>query len=271
GIAPIQRFDASGLEVRFGGEVKNFDPVQAFGHREARRMDRVTQLAMAASIEAMRDADLKMENEDSYDVGCVIGSGIGGISSTIEQIKISIEKGPRAVSPLLVPMMLTDSPSARVAIEHKLRGPNMSVSTACATGNNAIGEATEMIRRGAATVMFAGSTEAGTLPLSLASFANMGAISRRNEDPAGASRPFDKDRDGFVVSEGAGVLILEALDHALARGAKIYAEVLGYASTDDAFHVTAPMDNGEAARIAMKKSIANAGLDIEDIDYINAH
>lgn len=271
GIAVIQRFDPTGLEVRFGGEVKNFDPIVAFGHREARRMDRVTHLAMGAALEAIRDADLKLENEDSYDVGCVIGSGIGGIASTIEQIKVSMDKGPRAVSPLLVPMMLTDSPSARVAIEHKLRGPNMSVSTACATGNNAIGEATEMIRRGAASVMLAGSTEAGTLPLSLASFANMGAISRRNDDPAGASRPFDKNRDGFVVSEGAAVLILETLEHAKARGARIYAEILGYASTDDAFHVTAPMDNGEAARMAMKKAISNAGLKAEDIDYINAH
>ena len=271
GIAPIERFDTTGLEVRFGGEVRNFDPVAVFGHREARRMDRVTHLAMGAALEAIKDSGLNMDNEDPYEVGCVIGSGIGGIASTIEQIRISNEKGTRAVSPLLVPMMLTDSASARVAIEYKLRGPNMSVSTACATGNNAIGEATEIIRRGAATVMFAGSTEAGTLPLSLASFANMGAISRRNNDPERASRPFDKDRDGFVVSEGAAVLILEALDHAIARGAKIYAEVLGYGSTDDAFHVTAPMDNGEAARMAMKKALANAGVKAEEVDYINAH
>jgi 3-oxoacyl-[acyl-carrier-protein] synthase II len=271
GIGPIQRFDTADLEVRFGGEVRNFDPKALFGHREARRMDRVTQFAMAAAKEALDDSGLKIENEDPYEIGVLVGSGIGGIESVLDQAKISYEKGSRSVSPLLVPMMLTDSPSGRVAIEWGLRGPNMSISTACATGNNSIGEATEIIRRGAATAMLAGSTEAGLVALALASFNNMGAISRRNDDPATASRPFDKDRDGFVVAEGAAVLVLEELEHAKARGAKIYGEVLGYGQSDDAFHVTAPLENGEGAQAAMRKAMRNAGLAAENIDYINAH
>jgi len=271
GIAPIQRVDTSNLRVHFGGEVKNFDAKDLFGYREVRRMDRVTQLAMAAAQEAMRDANLKLENEDPYECGCLIGSGIGGIESTLDQAALAAEKGPNSVSPLLIPMMLPDSPSGRVAIEYGLRGPNIGISTACATGNNAIGEATEMIRRGAADVMLTGSTEAGLVPLAIASFDNMTAVSRRNDDPATASRPFDKDRDGFVIAEGAAMLVLEELEHAKARGARIYGEILGYATTDDAYHVTAPMENGEAAQMAMRKAVRNAGIAAEDIDYINAH
>lgn len=271
GIAPITRFDTTKLEVNFGGEVKNFDPKDRFGHREARRMDRVTALAMAASQEALADSGLDLSKEDPWEVGCLIGSGIGGIESIIDQCKLSVEKGPRVVSPLLVPMMLPDSPTGRVAIEFGLRGPNMAVSTACATGNNAIGEATEMIRRGAAQVMFTGSAEASVIELALASFNNMTALSRRVDSPETASRPFDATRDGFVVSEGAATLIIEELDHALARNARIYGEILGYATTDDAFHVTAPLENGEGAAKAMEKALRNAGLTIDDIDYINAH
>jgi 3-oxoacyl-[acyl-carrier-protein] synthase II len=257
--------------VRIAGEVKNFDPKALFGHREARRMDRVTQLAMAAIIEALRDSGLNMENEDPYEVGCLVGSGVGGIESILDQARIGLEKGPRSVSPVLVPMMLVDSPAGRLAIEYNFRGPNMSISTACATGNNAIGEASEIVRRGAAQVMITGSTEAGIVPLAMGSFANMGALSRRNDDPPTASRPFEKDRDGFVVSEGASILVIEALDHAQKRGAKIYGEILGYGNTDDAFHVTAPRENGEAAQVAMKKALRNAGMTIDDIDYVNAH
>jgi len=271
GLAPITRFDTSKLEVHFGGEVKNWDAKARFGHKEARRMDRVTQLSMAASLEAMADSGLDMSKEDAWEVGCLIGSGIGGIETIIEQCTLSIAKGPRAVSPFLVPMMLPDSPTGRVAIELGLRGPNIGVSTACATGNNAIGEATEMIRRGAADVMLAGSTEAGVVELSLASFHNMTALSGRNDSPEDASRPFDATRDGFVIAEGAATLVLEELEHALARGAKIYGEILGYAQTDDAFHVTAPLENGEGAAKAMQKALKNAGLTINDIDYINAH
>lgn len=271
GIAPIERFNPEGLEVRFAAEVKGFDPKALFGHREARRMDRVTQFAMYATQKALDDAGLKMENEDPYEVGCLIGSGIGGIETTLEQAKLAWEKGFRSVSPLLIPMMLPDSPTGRVAIEYNLRGPNMAISTACATGNNAIGEATEMIRRGAADVMIAGSTEAAIVPLAIAGFNNMTALSKRNDDPAGASRPFDKDRDGFVIAEGSGILVLEALDHAKARGARILGEVLGYANTDDAYHVTAPMETGDGAQVSMRKALRNAGLQPDDIDYINAH
>lgn len=271
GIAEIQRFDPSDCEVRFAGEVKDFDGKARFGHREARRMDRVTQFAMAASQEAITHAGLDLSKEDPYEVGCIIGSGVGGIETLLEQMKIQLEKGPRSVSPWLIPMMLIDSPTGRVAIEYNLRGPNMAVATACATGNNCIGEATEMIRRGAADVMLAGGTEAGLTPLSVAGFNNMTALSRRNDDPQRASRPFDKDRDGFVIAEGAGVLVLEALEHAQARGATIYAEIIGYGTTDDAFHVTAPHENGDGAQMAMRKALRDAGLTVDDIDYINAH
>src|SRR5260221_7179513 len=251
GVSTITRVNTSDIPVHFGGEVKDFDAKAEFGHREARRMDRVTQFAMAAARDAVRDSGLKMENEDPYEVGCIVGSGIGGIESTLEQAAVAVEKGQKSVSPLLIPMMLPDSPTGRVAMEYGMRGPNMGISTACATGNNSIGEAVEMIRRGAASVMLGGSTEAGVVPLAIASFDNMGAISRRNDDPQTASRPFDKDRDGFIVAEGAAVLVLEELEHAKARGAKIYGEVLGYGNTDDAYHVTAPLENGEGAQMAM--------------------
>ena len=271
GIDTIQRWDPHEMEVKIAGEVKNFDPKAWFGHREARRMDRTTQLAMAAAKQAIEDSGLKIEDEDPYEVGCVIGSGVGGIEVLLDQARQGWEKGIRTMSPLLVPMMLVDSPTGRVAIEYGLRGPNMAVATACATGNNALGEATEMIRRGAAEVMVAGSTEAGIVPLSVAAFANMGALCKHYETPATASRPFDKNRGGFVIAEGSAVLVLEELSHAQSRGAKIYAEILGYATTDDAFHVTAPMESGEGAFMAMKKALKNAGLTTNDVDYINAH
>lgn len=271
GIGPITRFDPSGMEVHIAGEVKGFDSKVRFGHREARRMDRTTQFALAATQEALKDSGMDITQEDPYEVGCVIGSGVGGIETLLEQARLAAEKGMRVVSPLLIPMMLPDSPTGRVAIEFNLRGPNMSISTACATGNNAIGEAAEMIRRGSAQVMIAGSTEAGIVPIALAGFSNMGALTKRNDDPLTASRPFDATRDGFVMAEGAGVVVLESLEHAQARGARIYAEVLGYGTTDDAHHVTAPMENGEGARVAMSKALRSAGVGPESIDYINAH
>ncbi|MFQ3534737.1 MAG: beta-ketoacyl-ACP synthase II [Aggregatilineales bacterium] len=271
GIQTIQRFDPSHLTVRIAGEVRDFDARALFGNKEARRMDRVTQLAMAATLQALEQAKLDMAAEDPYAVGCLIGSGVGGIETLLEGARVGSEKGLKHVSPLLVPMMLTDSPVGRVAIEFNFRGPNMSISTACATGNNAIGEAAEMIRRGAADVMICGSTEAAVVPLAVASFANMGALSTRNDDPSTASRPFDKDRDGFVIAEGAAILVLEALEHALHRGATILAELLGYATTDDAYHITAPMEDGAGAQAAMRKALHNAGLTVQDIDYINAH
>ncbi len=271
GITRITQWDASNLGVKIGGEIKNFDPIEYFGRREVRRMDRTTQLAMYASKQALESSGLVVTEDNRYDVGCIVGSGIGGIRSITEGVLGYAEKGQRGVSPLLVPIMLPDSPAGRVSIEWGLRGPNMAVSTACATGNNAIGEASAMIARGAANVMLAGSTEAGLVDLAVASFDNMGAISRRNDDPQTASRPFDKDRDGFIVAEGAAMLVLEELEHALARGATILAEIVGYAATADAYHVTAPLENGEGAVMAMKRALKDANLTINDIDYLNAH
>jgi 3-oxoacyl-[acyl-carrier-protein] synthase II len=271
GIGPITRFDTSHLENHFGGEVKNFNPEEVLGRREARRTDRVTQLGLYAARQAMEDSGLVVTDENRYDIGCVMGSGIGGIETIFESIKAFIERGAKAVSPLLVPMMLPDSPSSKVSMVFGLRGPNFAISTACATGNNCIGEATEIIRRGDAKAILAGSTEAGLVDVAIASFNNMTAISRRNDAPDKASRPFDRDRDGFVVAEGAGLLLLEDLEHALARGAKIYAEVLGYGHTSDAHHVTAPLETGEGAAKAIERALKDANLVPQDIDYINAH
>jgi 3-oxoacyl-[acyl-carrier-protein] synthase II len=271
GIGPIQRFDTSHLENHFGGEVKNFDPEEFLGRREARRTDRVTQLGLVAAKEAIEDAGLQITEENRYDVGCVMGSGIGGIGSIFESIKSFLERGARAVSPLMIPMMLPDSACARVSMTYGLRGPNFAISTACATGNNSIGEATEIIRRGDAKAFLAGSSEAGLVDVAIASFNNMTAISRRNDAPEKASRPFDIDRDGFVVAEGAALLMVEELEHAKARGAKIYAEILGYGHTSDAYHVTAPLETGEGAAKAIEMALEDAGLKPEDIDYINAH
>lgn len=271
GIQTITRFDTSHLENHFGGEVKNFDPNEILGRREARRTDRVTQLGMYAAQQAMDDAGLEITENNRYDIGCVMGSGIGGIGSIYESIKAFIERGAKAVSPLMVPMMLPDSPSSKVSMTYGLRGPNFAISTACATGNNCIGEATEIIRRGDAKAILAGSSEAGLVDIAIASFNNMTAISRRNDAPTKASRPFDADRDGFVIAEGAALLMLEDLEHALARGAKIYAEILGYGHTSDAYHVTAPLETGEGAAKAIEFALQDAELKPEDIDYINAH
>ena len=271
GIHAIQRFDTSHLENHFGGEVKNFDPEAFLGRREARRTDRVTQMALYAAKQAVEDSGLQVTDENRYDIACVIGSGIGGITSIFESIKGFIEKGPKSVSPLMVPMMLPDAPSSKISMTYGLRGPNFAISTACATGNNCIGEATEMIRRGQVTMALAGSSEAGLVDVAIASFNNMTAISRRNDEPERASRPFDRDRDGFVIAEGAAVLVLEELEHAIARGAKIYAEIIGYGHTSDAYHVTAPLETGEGAAKAIEFALEDAELKPEDIDYINAH
>ncbi len=271
GIDYLTLFDTSDLPVIFGGEVRNFDGVELFGRREARRMDRFTQFACEATRQAIEDAGLQVTDENRYDIGAIIGTGIGGIWSMIDGLETLRDKGHRNISPLLVPMMIPDSASGKVSILWGLRGPNMALSTACASSNNAIGEATEMIRRGAAEVMIAGASEAALCQVAMASFNNMTAISRRNDDPKAASRPFDRDRDGFVVSEGCAVLVLESLEYATARGAHIYGEVLGYASTSDAFHVTAPLEEGDGARVAMLKALKDAGLTAADIDYINAH
>jgi 3-oxoacyl-[acyl-carrier-protein] synthase II len=271
GIRTIQRFDTAHLENHFGGEVKNFDPEEFLGKREARRTDRVTQMALYAAKQAVEDAGLEVTEENRYDIACIVGSGIGGITAIVESVRAFFDKGAKFVSPLLVPMMLPDSPSSKISMTYGLRGPNFAISTACATGNNCIGEATEIIRRGQASVALAGSSEAGLVDIAIASFNNMTAISRRNDDPEHASRPFDVDRDGFVIAEGAAILVLEELEHAQARGAHIYAEIVGYGHTSDAYHVTAPLETGEGAAEAIKRALEDAELRPADIDYINAH
>ena len=271
GIGYITRFDTSHLDNHFGGEVKNFDADTLLGRREARRTDRVTQMALYASQQAMADSGLEVTDENRYDIACVVGSGIGGVASIFESIKSFIERGARSVSPLMVPMMLPDAPSSKISMTYGLRGPNFAISTACATGNNCIGEATEIIRRGQADMALAGSSEAGLIDVAIASFNNMTAISRRNDAPEKASRPFDSDRDGFVVAEGAAILVLEELEHAKARGANIYAEIIGYGHTSDAYHVTAPLETGEGAAKAIERALEDAELTANDIDYINAH
>lgn len=271
GVEHIPAFAERGLKTTFGAPVKNFDPETEFGRRDARRGDRVTHLGMYASRQAFADSGLDMAHENLWDIGVLMGTGIGGVQSLIDGIYTVIEKGVGSVSPLLLPMMLPDSPAGKIAIDLGLRGPNLSIATACATGNNCIGEAYEIIRRGAAMAMVAGSNEAGLVELAMASLGNMTAISRRNDDPQGASRPFAIDRDGFVVAEGAGALVLEELEHAKARGARIYCEITGYGTTCDAYHVTAPLENGEGAQAAMRIALRTADLKPSDISYINAH
>jgi 3-oxoacyl-[acyl-carrier-protein] synthase II len=271
GAAPITLFDASQHKTKFACEVKNFDPVGLFGSREARRMDRFAQFALVAARQALIQSGLVVDDTTRDRIGIVIGSGIGGIGTLSEQVGVLAEKGPDRVSPFLVPMMISDTAAGTAAIHLGLRGPNMAVVTACASGSNAIGEAAEMIRRGAADAMLAGGAEAAIVPVAMAGMNVMGALSTRNDDPRAASRPFDKDREGFVMGEGSAILVLEALEHALARGATILAEISGYGTTDDAYHISAPAENGTGAATCMKIAIQNAGLTVSDIDYINAH
>jgi 3-oxoacyl-[acyl-carrier-protein] synthase II len=271
GVGPITKFDASEFKTRFAAEVKDFDALELFGARETRRMDPVSHLALAAAMQTMEDSGLKVTDDNRYDVGVYIGTGMGGATTLIEGLFRITEHGPLRVSPLTVPMMLPDSAAAKVAMWYELRGPNLACSSACASANNAIGEAAEMIRRGAAKAMIAGGTEYGVVDLAIASFNNMRAISTRNDDPEGASRPFDADRDGFVVAEGAACLMLESLEFAKARGAHIYGEVVGYGQTADGFHVTAPLEDGAGAAKAMERALEDASLEPNCIDYLNAH
>jgi 3-oxoacyl-[acyl-carrier-protein] synthase II len=277
GIDTITLIDTSNLANHIAGEVKNFDPAVAFdqmglrGNKEIRRTDRITHLAVAASKQALEDSGLQITEENRWDIGCIVGSGIGGIHSLGETWETLTTKGHKSVSPFSIPKSLIDSASGNVSMYFGLNGPNFCITTACATGNNAIGEATAIIQRGQAKVMLASASEAAIVPMTLAGFNNMTALSNRNESPQTASRPFDKTRDGFVPGEGAATLVLEDLDFALARGAKIYAEVVGYGHTSDAHHPTAPMETGEGAAMAMKKALRDAGLEAKDIDYINAH
>ncbi len=271
GAGPITLFDAREHKTKFAAELKGFDPVALFGSREARRMDRFTQLALAASIQAVEHSRLEITDSNRDRIGVSIGSAIGGIGTLAEQVNLMRERGPDRVSPFLVPMMLADTGPGMVAIQLGLRGPNMAIVTACATGSNAIGEAAEVIRRGAADVVLAGGSEAAIVPIAMAGMNVMGALSTRNDDPLRASRPFDRTRDGFLMGEGAAVLVLESHEHARARGAAILAEITGYGASDDAYHISAPAENGAGAALCMRLAIENAGLRPDEIGYINAH
>lgn len=271
GVGPITHYDASEFKTRIAAEVKDFDGAALFGNREVRHLDRYTQLALAATDQAIKDAS-PVINDDTRDrIGVVVGSGIGGLGTLYDQMQVFNQRGPSRVSPFLVPMMLPDSAAGMIAIHYGIRGPNMAVVTACATGTNAVGEATEIIRRGSAEVMLAGGSEAAIVPVAMAGLGVMTALSTRNDDPEKASRPFDLNRDGFVMGEGAAVLVLESLEHARERGARILAEVSGYGTTNDAYHISAPSENGVGAARCMQAALEQAGMGPGDIDYINAH
>jgi 3-oxoacyl-[acyl-carrier-protein] synthase II len=271
GAGPITHFDASEHKTRFAAEVKGFDPVGRFGTREARKMDRFAQFALASAEEAIEQAGLKIDASNRDRVGIIIGTGIGGITTILESYDLYLQRGADRVGPFLIPMMISDSAAGILAIRTGARGPNMSLATACATGTNALGEAASMIRRGAADIMLVGSSEASIVPLAMAGLNAMTALSTRNDDPERASRPFDRDRDGFLMGEGAGMLVLESLDSARARRASILCEFTGYGASDDAYHISAPVENGAGAALAMRLALADAGLRPEDISYINAH
>ena len=265
GAGPITLFDASRHKTKFAAEVKGFDAAAVLGVREARKMDRFAQFAIAAAQEALDQSGLKINESNRDRVGITIGTGIGGLGTMFENYETMRERGPERVSPFLIPMMIADSAAGLLAIRTGARGPNMALATACATGTNAIGEAAEAIRRGAADAMMAWGAEAAVVALAMAGMNVMTALSTRNEAPEKASRPFDKDRDGFVMGEGAGIVLLESLDSALARGAKILCEFTGYGTSDDAHHISAPAENGAGAALSMQLAIDNAALMPADI------
>ena len=267
----ITQFDASNHETRFAAEVKGFEPTDYIGRKEARRMDRFTQMAVVASMQAVEQAGLQIDPGNRDSIGVLIGSGIGGLMTLSEQVNIMIEKGPTKVSPFMVPMMITDMASGQVSIMLGARGPNFCPTSACSSGSDAIGTAYEIIKRGDALAMLAGGSEAIITPIGIAGFNANRAISTRNDEPQLASRPFDTDRSGFVIGEGAAVLVLEDLSYARKRGAQILSEVMGYGASSDAFHITQPSEDGEGAVRAMKMAIQKSGLAPTDIDYINAH
>ncbi len=271
GIDRIARFDASRHDTKIAAEVKGFDPLLYMEKKEVKKMDRFIHYAMAGAIMAVDDAQLVVKDVERSRIGVLIGTGMGGIPCLEDTHKILLEKGPGRISPFFIPSIITNLASGHIAIRFGLRGPNSCVSTACATGNHAIGDSFELIRRGTADVMFAGGTEAVISPLTIGGFGAMKALSTRNDAPQRASRPFDKGRDGFVMGEGAGVLILEDLDHALRRDVKIYAELTGYGMSADAYHMTAPEPEGAGAIASMGLALEAAGLQPEEVDYINAH
>ncbi|MEF2246708.1 beta-ketoacyl-ACP synthase II [Paenibacillus sp. IITD108] len=271
GISMIETFDMTRYKTKIAGAVKNFDSESIFGRKEARRMDRYTQFAVAAAQQAIEDAGLELDKMERERVAVYVGSGIGGIQTLLEQDEQLKRRGPERVSPLLVPMMIANIAAAAISIRYGITGPTMSPVTACSIGNTAIGEAMRLIRLGIADVVLAGGAEAAITDISLASFGNATAVSTRNDDPERASRPFDKNRDGFVISEGAGIFTLEALTHANARNAHIYGEVIGYGASSDAYHIVATHPDGEGAFLAMRAALKDAGISAAEIDLISAH
>ncbi len=271
GIGPMTHFDCTGFDSRIAGEMRDFDPSALVDRKEARRMDFFVQYALAAAHEALRHSGLNMDLVDRNRIGVVIGCGIGGIGVAEAQTRVLISKGPGRVSPFLVPMMIPNMAPGQIAIKNGFKGPNVAVVTACASGNNALADATRLIQRGDADVIIAGGTESAVTPISVAGFCSAKALSLRNEEPQRASRPFDRDRDGFVIAEGSGLAVLESLEHAQARSAKILAEIGGYGMSDDAHHMTAPLPDGSGGAQAMILAMQDAGVRPEEINYINAH
>jgi len=272
GVDKITRFDASKYDAKIAAEVKDFDPLPALpSPKELRRTDRFAQYAVHAGWQALGDSGLDLDRENRDEIGVFIGSGIGGLYTVTEQCRVLMERGPDRLSPFMIPMLIANMGSGLFSMYHKLRGPNFATCSACATSNHALGEAWRTLKMGDAQVMFAGGAEATIVSVGIGGFSAMRALSTRNDDPQHASRPFDKERDGFVMGEGAGVLVLEELEHAKKRGARIYCEMVGYGNTADAIHVTAPSPEGEGAARCMKMALRHAGLNPEDISYINAH
>jgi 3-oxoacyl-[acyl-carrier-protein] synthase II len=271
GISRITRFDATGYSSQIAGEVKNFDPMQFMSDKEARRMDRFIQLGVAAGIEALRDADLVVNDGNAERIGVHIGSGIGGVETIVETAATIREKGPRRVSPFYVPSSIINMVAGNLSIMYGLRGPNLALATACSTATHSIGEAGRLIEYGDADVMIAGGAEGAIIPSSIAGFGNAKALSTCNHSPETASRPWDAERDGFVLGEGAGIVVLEELEYARNRGARIYAELIGFGMSGDAYHITSPNENGEGAMRCMRNAINNAGVNLGEVQYINAH
>lgn len=271
GVSTIESFDTSQFPVHFGGEIKHFEVTEYIDKRESKRMDRFTQFALAGAISAVKDSGLDFSKEDPYRVAVIVGTGIGGIKEIEEQHIRLLEKGPGKVSPFCVPRLMSNAASGNIAIQFGARGPCFAVSSACASGNHTIGEAFWNIASNRSDMVITGGSEAALTPIGLGSFCAARSLSLRNDNPMIASRPFDRDRDGFVLTEGAGILILEELEHARKRGATVYAELLGYGATDDGYHITAPLPDGQGAAMAMKLALADAKVAPEDVSYINAH
>jgi len=270
GIGRIARFDPSPYETQIAGEVKGFEATTYMDRKEVRRTDRFTHYAVAAAAQALKDAKLESP-PDRERIGTAIGTGVGGLETLVDQVILMEQRGPSRLSPFLVPMLMANAASAQISMQFGLKGPSLTHVSACASSSHAIGECGEIIRRGQADVMVTGGAEAAVLPVAIGAFSTMHAMSRRNDDPERASRPFDKDRDGFVLSEGAAVVVVEEREHALGRGARIYGELVGYGATADAYHITSPSPEGEGNARAMKMALDQAGLRPEQIDYINAH